>query len=429
MKILVISHNLIGKTSNMGKTLYSYFRDFSPENVAQIYIHSEEPTDGRICQNYYRFTDMDALKSTFLLPNKGNHYGPEDIHEDWINARTDAGALASAYQAGRKRTAGIYLARDLVWKLSRWNNSHLRKWVEDFSPDVIFLASGDYGFIYDIARTIADYVNKPLVVSCVDDYYLYNRNEGSLLGRFRHRIFMKTVHKTMDRASALFVICPSMKKEYERLFRKKCHVLHTSAEKRHMPEPDAPEGIVYMGNLGLQRNEQLVQMGQALKKIAGDGIPAFIDVYSAERNPEKLKILTEENGIRFHGAVSAEKVSEIMNRSLAVIHTESFDQVIRQAIRFSVSTKIPDCLMNGPCMIAYGPEEVASISYLRENDAAYVITDPEYLEFGLREILTDQKLRETIKANARLLAEHNHSMEQNPGNVQTWIDQICEKWK
>lgn len=407
----------------------SYFREIKLEDIAQLYVHSEEPSDGSACRNYYRFTDLDALKSVFLLENKGCQFGPEHIRENRISARTDTGLLESVYQVGRKRTSGIYLARDLVWKLSRWNNSHLRKWVDDFSPDVIFVASGDYGFIYDIARTIADYVNKPLVVSCVDDYYLYNKNEKSLLGRFRHKIFMKTVHKTMERASALFVICPSMKKAYEELFGKKCFVLHTSAEKRSMPEPDVREGIVYIGNLGLQRNEQLVQMGRALKTFAGEGVPTYIDVYSAERNPEKLKILTEKNGIRFHGAVSAEKVSEIMNRSLVVIHTESFDKVIRQAVRFSVSTKIPDCLMNGPCMIAYGPEEVASISYLRENDAAYVITDAHKLEVGLHKILTDQKLRNSIVENARRLAEQNHSMKQNPKNVKTWLSQACEEWQ
>lgn len=429
MKVLIVSHNLISRTSNMGKTLLSYFRDFSPNEIAQFYIHSEVPTDGSVCVNYYRFTDVDALRSAMLGRNRGRRYGSEDIQGDRVSTRIDTGLLTSAYQAGRKRTAGVYLARNLVWKLSRWDNGQLWKWVEEFAPDVVFFASGDYGFLYDIARAIADHVNKPLVVSCVDDYYLYNRNEASFLGRILHKHFLKTVYRTMDRAEAIFVICPSMKREYEAMFGKRCCVLHTPAEKRNLPEVDTPAGIAYLGNLGLQRNEQLVQIGRALKETACGGMPACIDVYSGERNPEKLKILTEENGIRFHGEVSAEKVAEVMNGTLAVIHTESFDEKIRRGIRFSVSTKIADSLMNGPCLIAYGPEEVASIAYLRENGAAYTITDPTDLKNGLRKILTDPALRRQITERARKLAEQNHSMNKNAEMVREWLEQVCSAWE
>ena len=73
----------------------------------------------------------------------------------------------------------------------------LKKWIADFSPDVIFFASGDYAFMYDIARKIAEHVDRPLVVACVDDYYLHNRNENSWLGRWVHSRFLEQVEKTM----------------------------------------------------------------------------------------------------------------------------------------------------------------------------------------------------------------------------------------
>lgn len=425
MKVLIVSHNLISKTSNMGKTLLSYFHDFSHDEVAQFYIHSEEPVDGSVCRNYYRFTDVDALKSLFLWWNRGRQFGSEHICEDRVVARTDDGLLGAVYQSGRKRTAVTYVARNLLWKLGRWNNRQLWNWVEEFDPDVIFFASGDYGFMYDIARTMAERLNKPLVVTCVDDYYLQNKNSGSWLGRFQHRWFLKTVNKTMNRACSIFVICSTMKREYEKIFGKICHVLHTPAEKRSMPRTLSPSAIAYLGNLGYCRNEQLVKIGSALKKISGQ----CIDVYSAERNPETLKPLTEENGIHFHGAVSAECVAEIMNSSLAVIHTESFDEEIRKSVRFSVSTKIGDSLMNGPCLIAYGPAEVASIAYLRETESAWVITDPEELEPKLKEILENQSLRQQIVARARQTADRNHNLEQNSQNVRSWLEQACREWE
>lgn len=427
MRVLIISHNLISKTTNMGKTLRSYFMNFAVEELAQFYIHSEVPVDDALCRNYFRFTDKDAIKSLIPFRSYGRTFGKEDIQPERTNTRTDKGIIGAVYQAGRKRTAGIYFLRNALWKLSRWDTEKYWKWVADFSPDIVFFASGDYGFMYDIARKTAERIQKPLIISCVDDYYLHNKNGSSVWGRYIHRKYMKTVSNTMKRAAAVFTICPDMQRVYEEMFERPCFVLHTSAKKSAYTPKAKRSGISYIGNLGYNRNCQLVELGRSLRTIQDSGIPEYIDVYSGERNPEILKVLTPENGIRFHGAISAEQVQEVMNSSMAVIHTESFDPQIQNRVRFSVSTKIAESLMNGPCLIAYGPEGIASIDYLKENGAAYTITDPGNLESGLKEILTNAELRESITARARELAEKNHSMDVNPVKVRKWLEQVCEK--
>jgi hypothetical protein len=65
IKILVISHNVFSKTSNMGKTLLQYFNGMEGVEVSQFYIHTEVPTDSSVCTNYFRFTDYDAIRSLF----------------------------------------------------------------------------------------------------------------------------------------------------------------------------------------------------------------------------------------------------------------------------------------------------------------------------------------------------------------------------
>ena len=421
MRVLIISHNVFGKTNNMGKTLLSYFSDFSPEEIAQFYIHSEVPTDDSVCRNYYRFTDKDAIRSVLSFRNCGTRIGPDKIQTGRMTSRTDSGIMWTAYQIGRKRTAGIFAARNVLWRLSRWNTKEFRAWVDDFNPDVIFFASGDYSFAYDIAMEVADHTGKPLVVLCVDDFYLHNRNEKTALGRLTHRMFMKTVRRTMARAEELYVISESMKDEYEKLFGKTCRVLHTPAARKKVGRNDGAVQISYIGNLGLGRSGQLVRMGRALKELHGEHIPDAIDVYSGEQNPEILKTLTEENGIRFHGMISAEAVPDVMGRSMAVIHTESFDPNLTQIVRFSVSTKIAESLMYGPCLIAYGPEGVASIDYLKQHGAAYVISDPAMLAEGLREILSDGSRREQTVRKARELAARNHDLEINSKKVRIWM--------
>lgn len=429
MKVLIVSHNCLSSTSNMGKTLLSYFRDFSPEELAQLFIHCEEPTEGALCRNYYRFTDLDALKRVLGLRASGRRFGPGDIRTDRVTARVDRGWLRSLYCYGERRTAAVFALRNLLWRLCRWDTRQFWQWVEEFSPDVIFFAAGDYGFAYDIAQKIARRLDKPLAVCCVDDFYLYNRNGGSILGRALHRSFLKTVKKTMARAGRIFVICESMKRAYEPLFGKPCRLLYTPALMEAEDRGTGNGRVAYLGNLGLKRHEQVIAIGRALSRLKIPGIEPYLHVYSGERREEIRRQLTPENGICFHGAVSAGEVLQVMQSSAAVIHTESFDPHIRKIVGYSVSTKIPESLMNGPCLIAYGPEGIASMEYLRENGAAYCITEPEELEQGLREILTDPGLREQIRKQGRELAQQNHRIGTVSAGLRQELQQLCREQK
>ena len=406
MKILVISHNVFSETSNMGKTLSAYFGNWHAENLAQFYIHSEVPTID-ICENYFRITDKEMLVSVFSR-RSGRIFHEADIEYGRANSRIDDGLAARMYQKARKRTPLIYLARNLVWSLGKWNTKVFQKWVDDFNPDAVFFASGDYAFMYKIALKVAKRKKIPLIVSCMDDYYFYNKNSNRFLGKLTHKLFMRQVKKTMNYASAITSICDRMTRDYGAYFNKPCYTIHTRSDISKPINVPKERKISYLGNLGYSRHLQLVAIGRALKNLHLENAPSCVDVYSAESDPEILKCLTPENGICFHGAVGAEEVEKIIGESRAVIHTESFDEDIAKRIRYSVSTKIADSLASGTPLIAYGPADIASIEYLKGNDAALVITRAEDLELKLGEFFEDASLRENIKNNALTLADQNH---------------------
>lgn len=410
MKALIISHNVFSTTTSMGKTLLNYFRDWQVENIAQFYIHSEVPTD-HVCERYFRITDKEILKSAFMRKS-GATFGKDDIQEGLVNPRTDRGMTAKIYQKARKRTPAIYLARNILWTIGKWNTKQFRRWVDGFSPDIVFLASGDYSFIYKIALKIAKRKGIPLVVSCMDDYYLNNRNEKAFLGKLVHRLFMRQVKRTMSYASCLFCICEKMSRDYSSLFGKPCYTIHTPTTISSPLEGIRENRISYIGNLGYRRNEQLLAIGRALQSISEEGIPTFVDVYSSERRSEILAQLTPENGINFCGEISASQVKEVMAKSTLLIHTESFDEKCKKATAYSVSTKIADSLASGTCIFAYGPSDVASMEYLAKNKAAYCVFDTKQLRDGLIAAISNRELRGEIVANACCLAKKNHQQKQ-----------------
>jgi glycosyltransferase involved in cell wall biosynthesis len=426
MNVLIISQPVLSYSNNMGKTLMAYFSAFPANNVSQFFLRQGEPTNTDVCENYYRFSDLDAVKSILNHKIRGTVFDKTQIVPPVVDEPENI-KLDDAYKLGAAHKAWMLLARDTIWKLSNWKNKKLLAWLDSMNPDIIFLAPGDGAFSYRLADEIARYLSKPLAVVCMDDYFINNRNKGELLGGIRQKLFMNVVNKTIQNAAAIFTICDEMNKAYTNLFHKQCVTLHTSADNKSMVLKSDASRVSYIGNLSCGRYKTLLELGRAISEINDDTLTKVIDVYSGSKEAEYISPLKNAPGINFRGAIPAEQVPEVMSESVMVIHTESFDPAMKELVRFSVSTKIAESLMYGPCLLAYGPEGIASIDYLKENNAAYVISRPEDLEKGLEKILTNKELREQIVRNARALALKNHNADVNPRKVRKWLQEVVDK--
>lgn len=426
MKVLIVSHMVISKTSNVGKTIYSYFDGMEDVELAQFYLQMEVPTNSEVCRNYYRFTDVDAIKAVFNRKHRGIKFEKKDIQEDKRFSYLENNAWSEVYKKGKKSTPLIYMLRNILWKISNSYGEDLRNWVREFSPDIIFFVSGDYAFLYEIVYKISKDTGCPLVTLSFDDYYIYNMNKDSILGKLQHKIYMKSVKKIMKQSEVIVTICETMRKAYQELFSKRSIVLHTSSKDKQLTLEKDRKQISYIGGLGLNRDKQLIQMGRALLELQGDIGPVYIEVYSTETREDVLAQMTLENGIRFHGRVTEKEMEIILQKSMLAIHTESFDEKIKERVRFSVSTKIPELLFNGPCVLAYGPEGVASIDYLKENNVAYVMTENDDLKGKLKEIINNKELQDKILSNARKIAQKNHDSKKNSDYLQKELNSILE---
>ena len=182
----------------MGKTMASLLSCIPPDHMAQLYIHSEVPTTGN-SDRYFRITDRDVLRSIFTRRPGFHIYSREDIDVSRVNPRTDSGAAARIYQFSRRRTAPIYFMRNALWRIGIWKSKALYEWIEDFSPDVIFFASGDYSFSYRITYEISRKYQLPVVMWCCDDFYFSRRFRGGLTSRLYHKGMMGWIRRLKDR--------------------------------------------------------------------------------------------------------------------------------------------------------------------------------------------------------------------------------------
>ncbi len=422
MKVLVISHNVFSMTSSMGKTLVNFFDDVAPENIAQLYFHKQIPTTD-ICARYYRITDFDIVKKKKGMI--GDIFTSADVKKDLTSERVDTGREANIYQLGKKRKPYMYIGRNLIWSSKKWHNKKLFDWIDDFNPDIIFFASGDYVFSYKIAMCIAEYKNIPIVTYVCDDYYFVSRKSISPLYYINKMQYKATLKKLFAKHKNAIAICDKITTDYSKEFNINCKTIMTSSSLEAF-EPKSADGDVvvsYLGNMGYDRHLQILEIGKALSEISGGKL--FIDVYSAEKRSEITGQLTEENGISFHGSVSYDKVIEIMKNSDVLIHTEAFDKISRDKVRYSVSTKIADTLKCGRCLFAYGPADVASVEYLVNNDCACVAVSKAELKDKLKDIVFNAESRNRYVDNALKLADKNHNIIENGKQFKQIMEKVA----
>ena len=411
-RILVISHNVFSNSSAMGKTLVSMLSCVNKENLAQLYFHSERPTTN-MCENYLRIRDQDILFSVITRNTRCRVFDSGDIKDTVKEIRTDTGLVSKIYQFSRKRTPPIYNARNLMWKLGKWDTTDFWKWINDFSPDLIFFASGDYAFSYEITYEISRRLEIPIVMWCCDDFYIGKRHTNTLGGRYCYKNLMKWVKKISERVESIVVISDKMKRDYGAIFTQPISVVRISAPKNSkMLSKEERSGIVYVGGLGVNRIEPLLELGRQLSRAKPGGYEC-IDVYSGDKNEHTLKLLVEENGIRFHGAADPEEVEKILGRAKFILHVEAFDSVSKARTAYSLSTKIGESLRSGACIFAYGPLDISSIEYLKENEAAVILKSAE--EFGRKicQLSQNPDLYEKYVSKAQALADKNHSQKIN----------------
>ena len=415
--VLVVSHNCFSDSGSNGRTLANFFEGYPIQKLAQLYIYNENPIVST-CDNYYRVTDMDAVKSVF-----SSQYGGIIKREQAHQERKPDDPHHSI-----KKTPLICCVRELVWNIGRWNNKRLWKWIDDFNPEVILFQAGDAAFLFNFVRKLAQKRDIPLVIYNSEGYYFkefdYFRSSGihKLMYPVFHRQFCRAFRKCIKMAKMSIYCCEKLKTDYDAEFGLPSEVIPTVTQVQPGDKTADNDNlqIVYMGNLGVGRQEGLVEIGCVLQRIN----PSLkLQVYGKIPNTIVQKAFDDCPGIEYKGFVSYEQVVQIMYSSDILVHTESFTDFYREDLKYAFSTKIADCLASGRCFMLYAPAGMACTEYLRNYDAAHVVETAGELQNVLTHLCSNKDLREKKLENARALVLEKHNPQINTRRFQ---EILCE---
>lgn len=405
-RVMVFSHNCFSKSGSNGRTLGNFFINWPKEALAQFYIYNEIP-DSSVCDNYFRVTDNEALKAFFKGNRVGRRVQSKSVIED-----NETVLLKNLYKRHRKKKSLNFLARNLIWESNRWRSEEFTNWIDEFNPEVLLWQVGDYAFMLNLVLKIAEERNIPLILYNSEDYYFRDKKSLSLIHHLYRSQYKKAFEKLMVYVSHTVYICDMLQETYNERFNHKSTVLMTSTSM--LPLDNKKEKITfvvsYLGNLGLGRHEPLIEIANSLQQIDSN---LYLDVYGKILDEVVENEMKNSPGVRYKGVVTYEEVVSIMQESDLIVHAENFSDFYQKDMKHAFSTKIADSLASGTCFFVYAPEYIAFTKYLKNNNAAYVVTNKNNLNESLESLINDSELRQTYINTALQIANRRHNLDHN----------------
>lgn len=418
-RLLVIGNECLSQSGSNGRTLRNFLVGWPREKLAQFTLQSRQP-DFDLCGSYFCTTDTQALNAYLGRGCGGGVVEPAPEH---------TAPQTAAPAKKRPRTALTMLLRELVWNSRRWTKNGFWPWVDAFKPQLVLLQAGDCGFMFRLAEDVARRYDAPLVIYNSEGYYFKNYDyfRGRGLAHWLYPLFRRQYcrqfEKTVQYAAHFIYICDPLRQDYDKVLPLPSTTIYTATQVTPAAEkiPNKVFTASYLGNLGVGRHEVLVDIANALQEISHD---LYLDVYGKIPNDEVQAAFDACPGIRYKGFVSYEQVVQVMHSSDLLVHGENFSGFYREDLKYAFSTKLADSLASGTCFLLYAPAEMACARYLRDNQAAWVVSDRQQLKPTLECLVTDPQARARYRENALALVKQNHCAQQNPEQFQALLCEV-----
>ena len=369
-RILFITVNGWNNTTGTA-TIPSIIEGYPPENVACIFIRPDVP-NSPTCNLYYNISERDVIRSVFnrkIYPGKVVVNTREKKHE-MDNEQKDRIKLKKI-----PNCLGNYM-RDIVWKLGKWNNDNLKNFIDEFKPDVIaFPAEGLLSFLR-LCKYVVNYTAKPYVLFFWDDNFTY-RSHGI---RFYRVLLKHTIGSLAKKCAGSFAITPKMANECQSYFRITPTLITKpviiKAEVKDKCEYSYPIKILYAGSLYIDRDKTLDCVINTIKEINMEKNYFYLEIYTnSELSEDKKKKYNIANVVSLCPGVQKEQILELQQNADILLFVEALNGRYRNSARLSFSTKITDYLSANRAILAVGPEDIAPIEYLQDNQAAIIASN------------------------------------------------------
>lgn len=411
-RFLIVTKTRISDHDGASLALRNWLHRAFPTHVAQIYSGGIEVGGSPFPAYRLGAADREFGRLFSMLKQQAQH--ADAVHERAATA--DTGAAPSGRLSALIRGLGKLVLSMGLWELvfKPKLSPELRKFVQDFAPDVILAQGFDLGFTWLPIR-IHEQFGVPITTIIVDDWepHLY---EGAPRIFGMRGIARRAFVHLLRKSRRCYCITPLMAQEYEQRYGVTFEVLmqvdHRPLLNEGQAKPLDPRRFVvaYSGSLGLKRWEGLHDLAEALSSLAEQGLSGELHVY-APSLPAEAAVLQRHRRIKLFPHLPDEDVLSVLSEADVVFLPESFDRGIRRYIRLSLSTKAHLYMMTGSIPLVYGPPEVATVRYAAEEGWGVVVAERgvRSLADAVRSVIDSRELRDRVVVAAAAAFRRNHS--------------------
>ena len=431
MNILIIKNAEWNDVTFANNLLTNWFEGVDA-NFANIYCGPGLPLNN-VCSRYFQITDKELLKSLFLMGRAGKTVSMLKSQEYVAKAKINAnrtGIYGLFKRLSMVMNGLVMLIRDFLWMRGRYNKPALRKFIEDFSPDIILSYRVFNPQIYQVERLVFEYAKAPMVAYTGDDEVMNDSYPRIGLSQWRKNYTRRLFSKQSSIYSHYFTHSADLCSQYTSKYGIPATVIYKGARfKENLVEKNVhkPIKLMYAGRVCYGRWKTLVEIGKIIDRINSDGDKMQLFVYTQDVLSGKEKAdVRKVHSLNFCGAVNGGELETLYENSDIALHLESFEKKYSLATMYSFSTKIVD-LMNSTCAImAVCEENQAGLKYLKENGSAFVITNYDDIYDVLLDINKNPAAIRQLAINAWNLGKKNHDRQKNQQIIMNLLNEVLQ---
>ena len=408
MNILLFSEAAWDDKNAFGNTVSNFFAGeiWKEDNFSDFYVRSKNP-DNKVEVEYYNLSAIDIIKGITKFKIKGRRFSSDSILTDSVFSNEQSESENKSIKLIHKRKNHfVYFVHECIWMSRLWLNGSFKQFINDVKPDILFAFAQSPFILWPLISYLKKNTGCKVVLLVADDTY----NIYDTYPFYRRFYSKKLLEKCLLNSDKLYAISDEMTELYSNHFNREISTLYKGCDLSLPPikHLNSPLKIVYAGNLYYGRDNILSRVAKAIEEINKDTCRVKLEIYTGANITNEIeKKLNIPNCSEIMGLRSYDKIKKILHEADIVLHVESFEEETINTVRYSLSTKIIDCLQSGSQVLGIGPNGIASINYLKKVDGAVVIDNEKDIMKKLEELISDSQMLERINKTRKYALSHH----------------------
>jgi len=436
IKILIIGSTPFSNSSQ-ARSLATYLNSWKNKRflVRQIYTRPLMPSF-EYCEEFFQVTDKMLIKNFFSKQHIGNIYSIADNtkveNNNYTNqVDTTTGPFFNFFS--KKKNYFIRLMRGLLWKRRTWVNNKFLDWINDFSPDIVFMNFGDDFYLFDMAEVVSQKFSIPIVTVISDDYYFSSNNSRSFFAKQYSKKYLRTL-KHFFEAFNVGVAFNSQRimDHYVEFFKLKKYKLVPVAYSDSFHKMSLENNrdkkekyfMSYFGNFEFGRHKALISLADSLSRINKK-----ITICGTCKNKKIIESFINHESIDYRGLLDYKQIVSLASDSRYLVVAESFDKLDSEKVKYALSTKVADCLASGIPIVAIGNADSGAINYLHENKCALICSDESELISFVENLDQNMSYEKDCLLRAIELSKKMHDIKKNGEEFLNLCTDLIQKSK